>query len=126
MLNEKEVKITIHKNQIEFREFYVDKVVYGYVKDSQIIAMVSVSENKQILGGKKLFTPWVYKNNRKIARSLVQDVIRAIKSIDDDVIIYADVLKHAVEWFKSSGFTVGTAKFGLKRYDELWRVVYNG
>jgi hypothetical protein len=125
-LTQEQVKTVIHLHKIRFREFFLNRKVYGLHDGERFLGMVAVSDNKQLHGAKKFFTPWVYQNDVNVAKLLLSCVIKAIKTEDTQAIIYSDCLTSSKAWFESCGFTFTSVKDGLKRYQSLWRGIYNG
>lgn len=126
MLTVGEVKKTINKNKIKFREFFIDKTVYGFVNLDEVVAMVGISENKQLVGAKKIYHPFFNPRDHTLGKKLIQNVVSAIENEGTCTVIYADCLKDAKDVFVDAGFKITTSKTDLKRYETLWRAVYYG
>ena len=123
LLTVEQVKKTISDNKIIFREFYMNKIVYGYVQDGKVIAMCPTSINKQLLNARKIYSPYVAGNNVEIGTNLINDVVSAVWQKDSDVIIYADFLDGVKPMFENAGFKIAYNQNRLKRYGLLWRGV---
>jgi len=124
ILTEKEVKKTIKDNRIVFREFYLNKKVYGALNtNGEIIAMVPVLQKKQLFNARKIFTPFVVGNNIRIGTKLLKKVVQE----NSDFLIFADFTKNTKRMFEKAGFKITNKKVGLLRYNTLYRgVIENG
>lgn len=119
ILTEQEVKEVIRENKIIFREFYINKKVYGYVVDDEIIAMCPVSQNRQLMDARKIYSPFVKGGNIEIGVELLKYVVKD----NEGFVIYADFLTDTMPMFQGANFIIAYKQTDLKRYGILWRGV---
>jgi len=120
ILTEQEVKDTIRENKITFREFYINKKVYGGISsNNEVIAMCPVSHNKQLKNARKIYSPFVKGGNIEIGTELLKYVVKDNKGF----IIYADFLTDTIPMFQGANFIIAYKQTDLKRYGILWRGV---
>lgn len=125
LLKVDEVKKAINENKLQYREFFIKKDVYGIVDDDgKVLAMAGVSENKQLIGAKKIYNPFYV--DFDIGRKLIKCLIIELTSHNKNYVIYTDCLTDDVHLFHREGFKHGIVKNNLKRYGKLWRMTFNG
>jgi hypothetical protein len=124
VLTENEIKKTIKENRIVFREFFIGRRVYGCKsKDGTIVAMCGVSQNKQLYGLRKIYSPFILNNDMDIGTALLQMVVAELMSENKEVIIFSDLVTELKPIFENAGFRITDKRSGLVRYDTLWRGV---
>ena len=125
LLKVDEVKKAINENKLQYREFFIKKDVYGIVDDDgKILAMVGVSDNKQLIGAKKIYNPFYV--DIDIGRKLIKCLIQELIAYNKNYVIYTDCFTDDVHLFHKEGFKHGILRNNLKRYGKLWRMTYNG
>lgn len=120
LLTDKQVKDTIKKNKIRHREFYLgnNKATYGLINNNKVEAMLTYSQNSQLLNSVKIYTPFGSDEGVKL---LLGAVIKGNKGN----IIYCDILEGYKGIFEGVGFTFTSVRDKLKMYNELWRGIYS-